>query len=419
MRLFPKNPPPGPSEESFWQSPIRGPWLTSLLGSLLFPLVVLVGFTGFMSHAAYNPDLGANQIIPRDRDLNLLLFDWPTHPSWLYALNQGTHTIVGLVVVPLILAKLWSVFPKLFAWPPLRSPAQALERISLLLLVGGAGFQWATGLLNSQLYYPWHFSFVNAHYYGAWVFLSALFVHVATKFTTIRSAYRERGVLKPLMDDVAHTKAEPWVKGGLAPEVPEAATISRRGLLGLVGASSAGLFLMTAGQSIGGPLRGIALLGTRGRGVNFPVNKSAQTAKITRAMVGPSYRLRLEGPHTASFTRAQLAGMKQYTEDLPIACVEGWSTTQRWTGVRLRDLAAMAGIADGQGLHVGSLQKGGVLRQVTLSHDQVMDERSLLALQVNGADLSLDHGYPARLIIPGIPGVHNTKWVTTIAVVNA
>jgi DMSO/TMAO reductase YedYZ molybdopterin-dependent catalytic subunit len=35
----------------------------------------------------------------------------------------------------------------------------------------------------------------------------------------------------------------------------------------------------------------------------------------------------------------------------------------------------------------------------------------LLALRVNGADLSLDHGYPARLILPAAPRLHNTKWV--------
>jgi DMSO/TMAO reductase YedYZ molybdopterin-dependent catalytic subunit len=31
---------------------------------------------------------------------------------------------------------------------------------------------------------------------------------------------------------------------------------------------------------------------------------------------------------------------------------------------------------------------------------------------VNGEDLSLDHGFPARVIVPANPGVHNTKWVT-------
>jgi DMSO/TMAO reductase YedYZ molybdopterin-dependent catalytic subunit len=33
-------------------------------------------------------------------------------------------------------------------------------------------------------------------------------------------------------------------------------------------------------------------------------------------------------------------------------------------------------------------------------------------LRVNGADLSLDHGFPARIVVPALPGVHNTKWVT-------
>jgi len=38
-------------------------------------------------------------------------------------------------------------------------------------------------------------------------------------------------------------------------------------------------------------------------------------------------------------------------------------------------------------------------------------ERSLLALRDAGADLSPDHGYPARIIVPALPGVHCTKWV--------
>ncbi|PZR79085.1 MAG: hypothetical protein DLM65_11490, partial [Candidatus Aeolococcus gillhamiae] len=35
-------------------------------------------------------------------------------------------------------------------------------------------------------------------------------------------------------------------------------------------------------------------------------------------------------------------------------------------------------------------------------------------LRVNGADLSFDHGFPARVIVPALPGVHNTKWVNQI-----
>jgi DMSO/TMAO reductase YedYZ molybdopterin-dependent catalytic subunit len=68
-------------------------------------------------------------------------------------------------------------------------------------------------------------------------------------------------------------------------------------------------------------------------------------------------------------------------------------------------------VVDPDELVVGSLQPAGVLRQATLARGQVADSRSLLALQVGGEDLSLDHGYPARIIVPGLPGVHDTKWV--------
>jgi DMSO/TMAO reductase YedYZ molybdopterin-dependent catalytic subunit len=43
-----------------------------------------------------------------------------------------------------------------------------------------------------------------------------------------------------------------------------------------------------------------------------------------------------------------------------------------------------------------------------------MDDRALLALQVNGTDLSPDHGYPARLVVPNVPGTHNIKWVSEL-----
>lgn len=400
-----------------WTSPLRGPWLTTILGSVLLVAVVVVGATGFFSHAAYNPDLGHNAIVPRDHDLQLLVFDWPTRPTWLFALNQSLHTIVGIVAVPLLLAKLWSVIPKLFAWPPVASPAQALERISLLGLVGGAIFQFGTGIFNTQLYYPWHFNFVVAHYYGAWVFLAALALHVALKLPTMRKALRERGALQPLMDDLAATEAEPHEPGGLAPPVPEPATISRRGVFALVASASAGLFVVTAGQSIGGPLRSVALLAPRGRGTTFPVNKTARLARVTPAMVGAAWRLELSGgaAEPVALSRAALLAMPQHSHDLPIACVEGWTTTQRWTGVRLKDLAARAGAGEDMLLGVASLQPRGAFRQTTLSADQWQDDQALLALQVNGADLPLDHGYPARIIVPALPGVHCTKWVGGLA----
>jgi DMSO/TMAO reductase YedYZ molybdopterin-dependent catalytic subunit len=418
---FPEDPPPGPFRPGFWRSPIRGTWLTAFLGSILLVLVIVSFLTGLISHAAYKPDLGHNFTFPKKDDLPPLI-DLPQGaPAWLYAVTQGLHITIGLITVPLVLAKLWSVIPKLFSWPPFRSPAQLLERLSVLALVGGGLFELATGILDIQVWYPWHFSFVRAHYYGGWVFICALLLHFCVKLPTVRRAYREQGVLKPLKANLAQTVPEPYVPGGLAPSAPSAPTISRRGLLGIVGGASVALLIANFGESIGGPLRRISLLAPRGRvfgsGPNaFQINKTAEYVGVTKAASDPSYALEIVGAdgHTTHLSRPQLLAMTQHTHELPIACVEGWSTTQHWTGVRLSDLKRLAGIDGDAVLHVYSLQSGGPFIQATYSPGQVDDDRSLLALSVNGAALSLDHGYPARMILPNVPGVHNTKWVGTM-----
>ena len=115
-----------------------------------------------------------------------------------------------------------------------------------------------------------------------------------------------------------------------------------------------------------------------------------------------------------SLTRDDLLAMEQRTERLPIACVEGWTTTQTWTGVRLADLVALVGSPSASGVLVSSLQQGGAFGAARLAANQVRDPRSLLALKVNGSDLSLDHGFPARVIVPAAPGVHCTKWVRSL-----
>jgi len=202
--------------------------------------------------------------------------------------------------------------------------------------------------------------------------------------------------------------------------------MTRRLLLGTVGVGSAALATMGTGQVVGGPLRKLALLSPRGENFgdgpnDFQVNKTAEAAGIPMDEVGSNWRLTLEagGKRAAVLTRTDLLAMEQVTADLPIACVEGWSTTQTWTGVRLSELARMAGAAEGAEVEVVSVQPAGVLRRATLTGDQVAAEDSLLALKVNGADLSLDHGFPARVIVPALPGVHNTKWVGTMTFAEA
>ncbi len=412
-------PPPGPFRAEFWRSPLRGPWLSSLLGSAMLPLFVLCMTTGYLSHAAYDPLIGHNSVNPGG--IVPYFFDWPTHPAWLYAATQGTHVAAGIALTPILLAKLWSVIPKLFEWPAFRSPAHAVERVSVGLLVASSLFTLVSGIFNSEIFYPWRFSFVPVHYYAAILFTASLAFHVAIKVKLIRQAFGDRGVIAPLRESLAETEPEPPAHETTAPTAPAAPTISRRGFVGTVGVASLALGLSAAGQSVGGPLRELALFAPRGRvpgpGPNgFQVNKTAASVGVTAGETGADWRLRVVGPDGRSlmFSREQLLALPQRTHDLPIACVEGWSTTQRWTGVPLSMLADLIGAAPGHEVAVGSLQQRGAFRQATLAANQADDGRSLVALAVNGVDLSIDHGFPARLIVPALPGVHCTKWLSTV-----
>jgi len=424
--------PPGPFRRATWRSPLRGPWLTSVLGFTLLGALTVIVITGFASHAAYQPELGANNLGRTPGALDFYLFGWPTSPSWLYAASQGLHVTIGVAATPILLAKLWSVIPKLFEWPPVRSLAHGLERLSLALLVGGALFEFVTGIFNIQLYYAWKFSFLSAHYYGAWVFTAAFLFHLVIKLPVAFRAVRHRRLRDELGIDLAHTRPETEADARAAsgpttepsvtvPIEPAAPTLSRRGLLGLVGGGSALLLLTTAGQAIGGPFRRLALLAPHNRetgpGPNgFQVNKSAKAAGIEPGATGPAWRLELRaGGRTLMLSRANLLALPQRTHSLPIACVEGWSTTQSWTGVRISELAAMVGAGEDATVLVESLQKGGSFSRATLGAAQIRDDRSMLALRVNGVDLNLDHGFPARVIVPALPGVHNTKWVKKLS----
>lgn len=372
--------------------------------------ITLLFVTGLLSYAAYNPDLSpVNDKTPDKGLLGFYLFSWPTDPHWLYRLNQGVHVTLGVTLIPVLLAKLWSVVPKLFTLPPARSLTHALERISLLLLVGGALFEFVTGVLNVQLDYVFPGSFYRLHFYGAWVFFAAFLAHAVLKLPlALRNLRRLREEDTELV----------------SPD-PDAPTVSRRGALWLVGSGSLLLFLTTAGRNFDGVLRRTALLAPHGGAEPgsgpgaFQINKTAAYAGIDPVETGEeAWRLVVVGRagRTVRLSRADLLQLPLHSSALPIACVEGWSTSdQWWRGVRLRDLAALVGYEDDPpDVFVESLQRHGSFRRAALRANQVADPRSLLALSVNGEDLTPDHGHPARIIVPAAPGVLNTKWVARL-----
>jgi hypothetical protein len=277
----------------------------------------------------------------------------------------------------------------------------ALERLSLLPLVGGSLFLLVTGVQNIAGWYVWPFNFTAAHYSVAWITMGGLAVHIGAKLHTTRRALR---------------RPEP----PSSPVEEETSGLSRRGFFGAVGAAAAVITAATVGQTIRS-LRGISLLAPRDPAVGpqgVPVNKTAAGAGVTDAIQDPTYRLVVDGRVRTplSLSLADLRAMPQREAALPITCVEGWSATGRWRGVAVADLLRLAGAPAGRSARVESLQKRSRYRTSTLNGRQTSDPDTLLALELNGEPLHADHGYPVRLIAPNRPGVLQTKWLSRLEV---
>ncbi|MFD9690681.1 molybdopterin-dependent oxidoreductase [Kitasatospora sp. NPDC059088] len=366
----------GPFRDGAFTSALHEPRTAVVLGRWLGAALLVCFLTGLTSHLLQDPP---HWLAPR----------LPSRPVDGYRITQGLHVISGIAAIPLTGAKLWTVYPRLFDWPPARSVLHALERLGIAVLVAAVLLELCTGLLNTLQWYPWPFPFRQTHFWLAWLAIGGLLVHLAVKAPLVARHWRARGT--------------PAVAG-------------RRGFLTAVGAAVGAVTLTTAGQSVPW-LRAVDLLAPRrpGQGAGgLPVNRTA--AQAGTVTVPADWRLVVDGPRPFRIGLAELRRLPQHEAVLPIACVEGWSVSARWGGVRVADLLARAGAPPGAAVRVTSLEAEGPYRVSELPAPYAADPLTLLALRVDGEELSADHGFPARIIAPNRPGVLQTKWVARIEV---
>lgn len=381
----------GPFREGAFRSPLHSVRVASVLGIALGTTFTVCFVTGFLSHMIQHPPS---------------FFAWPARPTWVYRVTQGVHVSTGIASIPLLLAKLWTVYPRFWTWPPLRSLAHAVERLALLLLVGGSLFLLFTGVGSITRWFPWSFSFPPAHYAAAWITIGALIVHVGAKAGTARLALSTRS---PELDTDAVAAERGW------------GSLSRRGFLGAAFGGAAALWLATVGQTVR-PLTSISVLAPRDPGVGpqgLPVNKTAASAGVVDAATDDAWYLSVEGAVATPLHLSldDLTALPLREADLVIACVDGWSSSGRWRGVPVCDLLALAGAMPGASATIESLQHpGAAYASSELDPGQIVDADTLLAHELNGAPLHIDHGFPLRLIGPNRPGVQQTKWVTRVVV---
>ncbi|MFG2966275.1 MULTISPECIES: molybdopterin-dependent oxidoreductase [unclassified Streptomyces] len=150
------------------------------------------------------------------------------------------------------------------------------------------------------------------------------------------------------------------------------------------------------------------------------------TALVVPEVDATTWRLRIHGKgmrRTATYSFDDLLGRELIERDITLTCVSNevggpYVGNARWTGVRLADLLAECGVRPPS--------RGGPADQLVARSvdgmtigspvEDVMDGRdSLLALGMNGEPLPFEHGFPLRMVVPGLYGfVSACKWIEDI-----
>jgi hypothetical protein len=314
-----------------------------------------------------------------------------------------------------VLLKLWTVYPNLFRWPPVRSAKHGVERFSVAVLVASTLVQLVTGFLNALNWYPFPWFFPPVHRFLSYVVVGSILLHIAVKLPDIRYGLQTRVADGDVLTEIpwsdnpeAHSNAGPLP----APVTPG---LSRRAMLTVAGGGIGLVVVTSVGQTLT-PLEPLGLLAIRqpSKGPQgVPVNRTADQARVGVAATAAEWALRVEGPTPYVLGLAELEELASHRARLPITCVEGWSVGADWRGLRLLDVVRRAGGNASSRVVFHSLEGEGY------NHSEMFGpqvRKALLATHLNGERLNLDHGYPLRLIAPNRPGVLNTKWLSSIEV---
>jgi len=155
------------------------------------------------------------------------------------------------------------------------------------------------------------------------------------------------------------------------------------------------------------------------------VTPNARFYKVDTALVSPQidprrWRLRIHGmvDHETTLTFADLIARPLVERWLTLACVSNeiggdLVGNARFLGVRLADVLREVGVHPGADQLLATSYDGMTIGSPTAV---VMDGRdALLAVGMNGEPLPIDHGFPVRMVVPGLYGyVSACKWIVDL-----
>ena len=338
---------------------------------------------------------------------NVVLPSGPWH-----SVVRPVHFFVGFMLVPLVLIKLLSTGYRLGryythdprfkkAGPPAmlaRLVAPVLAASIVVLLISG----WEMWSFVNAFGIPW----IPVHVISAIVFTMMLVIHIVLHAREAHSEAAADLAGQRMNEERFEEPADPaeWRRG----------VITRRVVLG--GGLTAGVALALSTSQWPGPaLSWLAPKRAGSDALDFPImNYEGGAQKVDTA----AWRLAVTGApelvgKPLSITYDELMKLPTEEHEYSIDCVTGWTAVRRWKGVSLAHLLTMAQVSDNFG-HI-------LVRSTSGYHwshhrSNVLLEGSMLVTHVNGVQLNDDHGFPARLLIPGVQGQTNIKWVDGIEV---
>ena len=158
-----------------------------------------------------------------------------------------------------------------------------------------------------------------------------------------------------------------------------------------------------------------------------PIAPTGRFYTVTKNVVDPNvnagiWRLEIGGlvAEPRGYTFDEILALATVEQESTLMCISnkigaGLFSNAVWQGVRLRDLLEASRPLDGA---VEVLLNGADAYTDTFAFEKAMDPTTIVAVAMNGEPLPERHGYPARVVVPGLYGEKNVKWVTRIEVVD-
>lgn len=138
------------------------------------------------------------------------------------------------------------------------------------------------------------------------------------------------------------------------------------------------------------------------------------------SLAATSWQLNIHGlvDHPLTLGYDQLRALPDQQQYQTLECISNdvggnLMSSAQWTGTSLAQLLAQAGIQPGADQVIFRCADGYSDR---LHLTQALGSQALVAYQINGAPLPMAHGFPARLLVPGLYGMKNGKWLTSLEV---